>query len=32
MYLYLSQILEDNYPEMMKRMFVINGMFSANQM
>ncbi len=25
MYLHLVKILEDNYPEMMKRMFVING-------
>ena len=25
MYLYLVKLLEDNYPEMLKRMFVING-------
>ena len=25
MYLHLVKVLEDNYPEMMKRMFVING-------
>ena len=26
MYLHLVSILENNYPEMMKQMFVINGM------
>ena len=25
--MYLSHILEDNYPEMMKRLFLINGKF-----
>ena len=25
MYLHLVKVLEDNYPEMMKRMFVVNG-------
>lgn len=25
MYLYLVKILEDNYPEMLKRLFVVNG-------
>ena len=25
MYLHLVKVLEDNYPEMMKRLYVING-------
>lgn len=25
MYLYMAQILEDNYPEMLKKLLVING-------
>ncbi len=25
MYLHLVKVLEDNYPEMMKKMFVVNG-------
>lgn len=25
MYLYLVKILEDNYPEMLKRLYVVNG-------
>ena len=28
MYLHLVKVLEDNYPEMMKRMFVVNGKLS----
>ena len=27
MYLHLVKVLEDNYPEMMKRLYVINGKY-----
>jgi len=25
MYLHIVKVLEDNYPEMLKRMFIVNG-------
>ena len=31
MYLHLVKVLEDNYPEMMKRMFVINGKYPVSR-